>query len=394
MSGRKPAPAFDPATRRPGGELVWIHAGEDGNGRAITDMALRLAALRPECTVLLTGAAIDAVDDADDTLVRETITSDHPDTVDAFVDHWRPDVLVWTWGGFRPNLVSAAKARGTHMILVDAAQDGFDRRRDRWLPEVPRRLLAQFDVVIARSQPAFARLVQLGRPIGEIELASPLRPFGHTLPANDSDVSEVTEALRGRPTWLAAHVHPDEVVTVLAAHRQALKVAHRLLLILLVSDPATVPRVVDVAASRVLNTTLWSDGDFPDDHAQVLIADAEDELGLWLRVAPVAFLGGSLSPETPDTDPYTAAAHGTAVVYGPYVPTHSEAYKRLLTAGGARIVNDASSLGLAVSQMIAPDRAAQMAMAGWDVLTEGADSLDRIVARVQNHLDTLAEAPA
>ncbi len=325
--------------------------------------------------------------DDGDGIQRQRIDSDHPDAAAAFIDHWQPDVLIWTWGGLRPNLVLAAKERGVHMLLVDAGENGFDRRRDRWLPEVPRRLLAQFDMVMARSQPAFARLVQLGRPIGEIELTTPLSAFGHTLPANDSDVADVTEALRGRPTWLAAPVHPDEIVTVLAAHRQAMKVAHRLLLILLVSDPASVPRVVEVAGTRALNTTLWSEGDFPDENAQVLIADAQDELGLWLRVSPVAFLGGSLSPDTPDNDPYIAAAHGTAIVYGPYVPTHSDAYKRLLTAGGARIVNDASSLGLAVSQMISPDRAAQMAMAGWDVLTEGAESLDRVVTCVQDHLD-------
>ncbi|MEO1364351.1 MAG: glycosyltransferase N-terminal domain-containing protein [Pseudomonadota bacterium] len=383
-----------PAAARPNGPLVWIHAGEDGNGRAVLDLALRLVALHPECTVLLTGPHLSVPDDLDDDIVFQPINSDHPEMVQDFVRHWRPDVLVWTWGGFRPNLVLAAREYGVRMILVDAAQDGFDRRRDRWLPEVPRRLLAQFDVVMARSQPAFARLVQLGRPIGDIELVSPLRPYGHTLPANDSDVADVTEALRGRPTWLAAHVHPDEVVTVLAAHRQALKVAHRLLLILLVSDPASVPHAKEVAASRNLNTTLWADGEFPEENAQVLIADAEDELGLWLRVAPVAFFGGSLGPETPDIDPYTAAAHGTAVVYGPYVPTHADAYKRLLDGGGARIVNDASSLGLAVSQMIAPDRAAQMAMAGWDILTEGAQSLDRIVSHVRQHLDRAEEASA
>ncbi|MEO0504381.1 MAG: 3-deoxy-D-manno-octulosonic acid transferase, partial [Pseudomonadota bacterium] len=66
----------------------------------------------------------------------------------------------------------------------------------------------------------------------------------------------------------------------------------------------------------------------------------------------------------------------------------------LLDGGGARIVNDASSLGLAVSQMIAPDRAAHMAMAGWDILTEGAESLDRIVSHVQQHLDRVTEASA
>jgi len=58
-----------------------------------------------------------------------------------------------------------------------------------------------------------------------------------------------------------------------------------------------------------------------------------------------------------------------------------------MNAGAARIVNDAATLGIAVTQMIAPDRAAIMAMAGWEITTQGADSLDRIIHLVQTHLD-------
>ncbi|WP_415919217.1 3-deoxy-D-manno-octulosonic acid transferase [Tateyamaria sp. SN6-1] len=390
LSGRKPAPAFAPVAPRPAGELVWVHAGEAGNGRAVADLAQRIATQRDGCTVLLTGVAPDDPGAILDGVLVDAIAGDHPALVAQFVTHWAPDIVIWTWGGLMPNVILAAQAHGAHLILVDAGHDGFDRRRDRWLPEVPRRLLAQFDVVMARSRDAFTRLAQLGRPVSEIELVSPLHPFGHTLPASDTDVSDVGEALHGRPTWLAAHVDMGEIPIVLAAHRQALKASHRLLLILLVADMVSAKAARDIATQRGLNVACWADGAYPDDHTQVLVADAVDELGLWLRVAPVAFVGGSLASQTADHDPYTFAAHGTAVIYGPYVPTHAPAYKRLLDAGAARIVNDASSLGLAVTQMIAPDRAAQMAMAGWDVLTEGADSLDRIIGRVQSHLDARA----
>lgn len=350
-------------------------------------MALRLVALRPECTVLLTGNIAKAAHFPDDGILRQEISGDHPETAAGFLAHWQPDVLIWAWGGLLPNTVMAAKAHKVHMILADAAHDGFDRRRDRWLPEVPRRLVAQFDVVMVRSQSAFARLVQLGRPIGDIERTQPLRPFGNTLPAHESDVKDITETLRGRPVWLAAHVHRDEIKSVLAAHRQALKTAHRLLLIVLVAEPDTATKVAEASTSRGLNTALWSDGHLPDDHVQVLVADAADEFGLWLRVAPVTFMGGSLSASAVDTDPYTAAAHGTAIIYGIHAPIHRDAYQRLLDAGAARIIKDSSGLGRAVIQMIAPDRAAKMAMAGWDSLTEGASSLDRLVAQIQSHLD-------
>ena len=112
----------------------------------------------------------------------------------------------------------------------------------------------------------------------------------------------------------------------------------------------------------------WSDGTYPDDNTSVVVADLPGETGLWFRVAPVSFLGGSLETGQGGQDPFAAAALGSAVLYGP-------------------IVNDAESLGAAVTWLIAPDQAAKMAMAGWDVVTEGADTMERIINLVQDGLD-------
>ena len=85
--------------------------------------------------------------------------------------------------------------------------------------------------------------------------------------------------------------------------------------------------------------------------------------------------------------PFEAAALGSAVLYGPKVRNFLPSYGRLATAGAARIVNDAGALGNAVSRLIAPDQAATMAHAGWDVISEGAELADRVIEMVQDRLD-------
>ena len=82
-----------------------------------------------------------------------------------------------------------------------------------------------------------------------------------------------------------------------------------------------------------------------------------------------------------------AAGLGSAVLYGPNVRNHLNAYSRLASAGAARIVNDANALGVAVARLIAPDHAATMALAGWQVASESAAVTDRIVDLVQDALD-------
>ncbi|WP_415401209.1 3-deoxy-D-manno-octulosonic acid transferase [Tateyamaria sp. SN3-11] len=387
LSGRRAPPDYVPEHARPRGELVWIHAAEEGNNRALNDLAHRLAGSRHGCHVMITAEHGQIGKRGNDAVLCEALPPDHPSVTDVFLKHWQPDVVIWAWGGLRPNLILSAAQSGAYMMLVDAARDGFDRRRDRWLPEVPRRLLAQFHKVMARDSEAHLRIAQLGRPLELIELTEPLHPFGRMLHAADSDITDVTEALGGRPVWLATGAPLSEAHTVLAAHKLSLKASHRLLLILQIADHADAGGVCDIARDMGLRIASWGAGELPDDNCQVLLADSADDLGLWLRVAPVTFLAGSLRAGHEVCDPYSAAAHGTALIYGPNLGGHADAFTRLMNAGAARIVNSSDTLGRAVSQMIAPDQAAQMAMAGWEVVTQGADSLDRIIDLVQAQLD-------
>ncbi|MGC1496214.1 MAG: glycosyltransferase N-terminal domain-containing protein [Sulfitobacter sp.] len=382
-----------PMTQRPSGELVWIHAAEAGNMIAVQDLATRLCANRIGLNVLITvaedafvappqSAALEGL------LIVERIPTEHPKSVAAFLDHWKPDTCIWTWGALRPNLILAAVDQGCPLFLIDADTKGFDGRRDRWLPDLTRDLLTHFSAVLTRSDAGLRRLVQLGLPRPEIEVTSPLLAGGQALQCADSDLTELSAALGGRPVWFAAQVSLAEVPIVLTAHRQALRLSHRLLLILHPADPGDVEATIDQATSRDFNLSQWNGVTHPDDATQVMIAEDTADLGLFYRVAPVSFLGSSLISDQGGFDPFEAAALGSAVLYGPKVRRFMPSYTRLAAAGAARIVNDADALGTAVSRLIAPDQAAAMAHAGWDVISQGAELTDRVIDLVQDALDS------
>lgn len=389
LSARRAVPAYTPVRDRPNGEVVWIYSAEVGNTRAVADLALQLIRARHGTHVVLTLA-----DEASDLpevegLYVTDLPDDHPATARAFVTHWQPNVVIWAWGDLQPNLILEASESGAHMLLIDAASDGFEGRRDRWLPEVSKQLLSAFDHVIARDTDARDRLVQLGRSILRVELGNRLYPTGEMLPVNDTDIADVTDALAGRPTWLSAHTARSEGRILVGAHKLAVRTSHRLLLILHAKSTADSAHFMDLTRTADMRAVYWGDGQLPDDSCQVLVADADDELGLWLRIAPVTFLGGSLRPGHSVFDPYIAAAHGSALMYGPNMGAHADAIARLVRARAARMVSDKAALGRAISQITAPDQAALMAMAGWDVVTQAAISLDRVINLTQSHLDAL-----
>ena len=83
------------------------------------------------------------------------------------------------------------------------------------------------------------------------------------------------------------------------------------------------------------------------------------------------------------------AALGSAILYGPNVGRYLEVYSRFANAGAARIVKDSDTLASAVQQCLAPDQAALMAAAGWNVASSGAEVTDKVIELVHDTLDAL-----
>jgi 3-deoxy-D-manno-octulosonic-acid transferase len=393
LARRRELVPLDFAAERPKGQLLWLHAGESGNLLAIQDLALRIGSTRPGLALLITypeGTTPPPLSHPRGmSLFQEPVPSEHPSAVVQWLAHWQPDFCVWAWGGLRPNLILEMRERNCPAMLVDADTGGFDGRRERWLSEVTRRVLDGFGTIFARTPAGRKRLLQLGAGADRVEVTSPLLAGGQPLPCVDSDLEDLSSALKGRPVWFAAQVQPKELPIVLSAHQQALRLHHRLMLI--VNPAAEAAEVSRLTGQRNMTTVDWSNGDFPESGTQVLVTDDPGDRGLFFRVAPVSFLGSSLVAGPGGCDPFDAATLGSAVLYGPKVRQYLPFYSRLAAAGAARIVNDATALGTAVSRLIAPDQAAAMAHAGWDVISQGAEIADRITDLVQDALDA-AEA--
>jgi 3-deoxy-D-manno-octulosonic-acid transferase len=216
--------------QRPEGELVWIHAGEPENLLAVQDLAGRLTQSRPGSSVLITLARHAATPARVDANVHQiAVPNEHPASISAFLDHWHPDTCIWVWGGLRPNLVIEAASRKCPMFLIDADVQGFDKTRSRWMPDLTRRILSHFDVVLARSAAGKKKLMQLGLDAADIEQTASLTSGGQVLPVIEQDLPDLSAAMGGRPAWFAAQISEQETDIVLSAHMQALRLSHRLL---------------------------------------------------------------------------------------------------------------------------------------------------------------------
>jgi 3-deoxy-D-manno-octulosonic-acid transferase len=375
---------------RPDGALAWLHVGSEAEALGVPELIERLREVRDELAVLITTARFGpdellAARLPNDVLVQYAPYGAGPG-VTAFLEHWRPDVAIWADNQLEPSLIEATSRSGIDMFMIDARVP--PRPAWRWIPGMRRSLLKRFTHILAGDDRVAERLRALGVAADRIEAMGFLQEGTAPLPCSQAERDSIAEVLAARPVWFAAGVTPGEVRLVVDAHRQAMRRAHRLLLVLAPDPVHDGARIASELEEDGWVMGLRSRDDDPEPEVEIFVADLPDELGLWYRLSPVSLMGGSLNGECAARNPFEAAALGSAVLYGPHMAHWRESYERLRDAGAARAVADTGSLARAVEYLLSPDKVAEMAAAAWEVTTAGAEATDRIVTLVVDSLET------
>ena len=110
----------------------------------------------------------------------------------------------------------------------------------------------------------------------------------------------------------------------------------------------------------------------------VWLADTLGELGLWYRLAGIAFIGRSLLPPGGGQNPLEAGRLGCAVAVGPHIGNFVDATQALEAAGALTRVADAAALVAWIAAMLTdPLRRAASGAAGIAATARWADLPDR-----------------
>ena len=375
---------------RPDGPLVWFHAASVGEAASLLELLRRLERAHPGMTCLVTTVTLTSqrflADRLPDGSIHQFAPVDVVPWVDAFLDHWRPDVAVWTESEFWPAMLCRTAARGTPMLLINARISNRSYRRWRRLRRVARALLGRFDRVLAQDDLAGEQLTALGAPPDRLEVAGTLKEGAAPLEHDEAERARLARALAGRPVWLAASTHEGEDAAALDAHLAARKVFPMLAMILAPRHPTRGDALAEMIRGRGLSVAQRSKGEPFGGDTDVYLADTMGEMGLWYRIASVSLIGGSLV-EVGGHNPFEPALLGSAILHGPHVRNFADGYARLGAAGAAVEITDAAGLGRALAETLHPDRAAEMAAAGWETCSAGAGVTDLVLEAIGGHLD-------
>jgi 3-deoxy-D-manno-octulosonic-acid transferase len=362
----------------------------------LSQLATRLMRDRPDLTLMISceGPEPTALDGFPASAIVDVLPPDRPAALRPFLDHWRPDVAILTGTSLPPALIVEAHARGIPLLLADIRMTAADERNWRWRKGMVASLLRRFRRILAQDPETATRLKRLGGRQVSVDVAGRIEETNEPLSCNERERASLAELIQARPVWLAAASNEAEEDAIIAAHAHAMRLAHRMLLILTPAAPERAPSLAErlrregwIVAERIRDEE-------PEPEVQAYVADGDAELGLWYRLAPVTFMGGTLIEGGPGRNPFEPAAFGSAILHGPHAGAYPDAYARLNEARATRLVTSPATLAEAVSELIAADKAAILAHNAWAASSGGAEVAERVTQAILAELDAIPEQAA
>ena len=371
---------------RPSGPLVWIHGASVGEVLAAAALIEKLRALNLRILVTsgtVTSAAIVAKRFPPD-VIHQYVPYDSPRYVARFLDHWRPSLALFIESDLWPNLILSSAARRLPMVLINGRMSHRSFPRWRRVSGTISALLGRFDICLAQSQVDAERFSALGSrnvlTTGNLKLDVPAPP------ADPAKLEKLMAVTRGRPIVLAASTHPGEEELLADAHRTLAGYFPQLLTVIVPRHPNRGELVARTIGATGLNVALRSREELPTAVTDIYVADTMGELGLFYRLAPIVFMGGSLV-EHGGQNPIEAVKLGASIVHGPHVFNFTDVYEALDAAGGARRADSPDALMKQLGRLLSDPKAREASLvAAEHVVEQLGGALERTLSALEPYL--------
>ena len=373
-------------TERPPGPLVWIHGASVGEVLAVAGLVERMRAMN--IRILLTSGTVTSATIVarrfPTDVIHQFIPYDSPRFVARFLDHWQPSFALFVESDLWPNLILSGAERRIPMIVINGRMSQRSFQRWRIAPATMSTLLGRFEMCLVQSQGDADRFAALGSPhvfnTGNLKFDVPAPP------ADPQKLDQLKQAVQGRPVIVAASTHPGEEEFILDAHRRLASYFPSLLSIIVPRHPERGANLAQIVNAHGLRVTLRSKDRLPSQETDIYVADTLGELGLFYRLSPIVFVGGSLVNHG-GQNPIEAIKLGAAVLHGPHVGNFDDIYRALDGAGGARLAGDGEALVKLMGGWLDDRQAQQRASAAGHVVVERlGGALDKTMAALEPYL--------
>ncbi|MCY4300113.1 MAG: 3-deoxy-D-manno-octulosonic acid transferase [Aestuariivita sp.] len=368
---------------RPVGTLIWFHSASIGESLAILPLIEEILKYQPRIKILITSnTASSAKIIADRVLtncVHQFAPIDTPRALERFFLYWKPNAGVFIESEIWPNMLDIASSHNIQLGLVNAL---FSQRSIRGWTKFPRTckfMINKFEFIVARNSIGLKNLRKLGACPKKLRQTLNLKAFAETLPVNALEFKNLSSQIGNRPIWVAGSIHNGEDEILLKAQSILTNYFPNSCLILVPRYSDLKRKIVSKSEKFNLKYSVRSESEPILPQTQVYIADTIGEMGLWYKLAPIVFLGGSLLENLNGHNPYEPSKFSTAILTGAYHTNFSEAFNQMIKIGCAIQVTSSTSLAYNLCELFKrPQETHRMGKIAFEFSKKGKESLTEL----------------
>lgn len=338
---------------RPEGRLIWCHAASVGEAASLMTLIERLRDAYPETHILVTTGTVTSARMLQGRLppkvIHQYMPVDRLPYVKRFLDHWKPDFVLWIESELWPNMLADLRLRLIPAVLLNGRMSEKSFRNWQKARGWAKEILGTFVLCLTQTEDERMRFESLG--------AKPVRCFGNLkyaakpLPCDEQQLTQLKQTMAGRMAWVMASTHRGEEDIALEAH-QKLRAKFPSLLTIIVPRHATRGEEV---AQRIRETGMGfaqrsKNEDIAPDTG-IYLADTMGELGLFYRLSPIACIGGSFVA-LGGHNPIEPAQLGCAIIFGPHMHNFSEMAREFIRQNASIQLQNANELAFTIDRLL------------------------------------------
>ena len=329
---------------RPNGKVIWLNAVGLGEVMALRGLIHKFHKLDPNLNFLVTSSTRTSSETFTKDLPPKTIHQFLPLDTEIyskrFLNHWRPNLALWSEQDIWPGLVHRVACRGIPQALINARMDSRSLQKKTIVRPLFSTTYKTFSLISAQEKETAAALVALGAK-QDIHIDGSMKPHCPPLFVNPDTQTAFKKKVIGKKVWLAASCHSEDEDIALAAHRILLIKEPNSILILAPRNPARKNDIISKLGG--LSFKVRSHGELPDEKSQIYLADTFSEMGLWYTNSDYALIGGTFGL-VEGHNPWEALQLGCQVMHGPHYKNFAADFRALNNVGASSPVHSPQNI--------------------------------------------------
>ncbi len=376
---------------RPNSEMIWIHAVSVGESNSALILLDELLKNYPKITVLFTTTSITSATLLTDKInnheiyrqriIHQFLPIDSYFCVKGFLQYWRPKLALFVESEIWPNFIYQSKKIGCNPVLINGRISDKSFKKWQLAKKLGFRIFDQFSMIFAQSVGDKKNFQGLTNQ--EILDYGNLKSAANCLAYDERKFAELSSAIAGRKIWLAASTHEGEEEIIFNIHQKLKSDFNDLLTIIAPRHPKRADKITWLTIAKNLNLVKRSLNQEITSKTDIYLADTLGELGLFYKIAKIAFIGGSLIQNIGGHNPFEAAQLDCCIISGKFIANNFEAFQKLQAADSCFIVENENELLGLVKSLLSEERAANLkAQNAYKLVTVNSNIAHQIITKL------------